>query len=120
MFYLNSSIKRRKRRVRAKIASRSNTRRRLSLFFSNKHIYAQVIDDSLGRTLVSASTLEGGEFESLSSKSCKDAASLVGKVIAQKALKADIKQVVFDRGAMLYHGKVSCLADSARKYGLDF
>jgi large subunit ribosomal protein L18 len=106
-----------RRRIRGRMDG-TTTRPRLSVFRSNKDIYAQIIDDSRGVTLCSASSREDG-IESI--KDTKIArASLVGKKIAEKALASGIKAVVFDRGGYLYHGRVKSLADSAREGGLDF
>lgn len=91
------------------------SRPRLAVFRSARHIYAQVIDDSLGRTIVCASTLD---TEVNGSKT--DEARQVGQAVAKKALEKDIKQVVFDRGGNLYHGRIKALAEGAREGGLDF
>ena len=100
-------------RVRYKLKQRRNTRPRLSVFCSNGHIYAQIIDDTQGITLAAAST-RSVELKSLVKKSNKESAVKVGELIAQKAQKAGIVEVVFDRGDKLYHGKVKALADAAR------
>ena len=114
----DSNIQRKKRhtRVRGKISGTAECPR-LDVFRSNKHIYAQVIDDVTGRTLCAASTLEKG-FEGLGSN--KEAAEKVGKMIAEKAIALGIKTVVFDRGGYVYHGRVQALAEGARSAGLDF
>lgn len=101
-------------RVRVKLAG-TQERPRLSIYRSLNHIYAQVIDDSTGRTVAAASTLE-----MKSGKSNAEAAVAVGKAIAASAAKAGVKQVVFDRGGFLYHGRVKALADAAREAGLEF
>ncbi|MDR1150768.1 MAG: 50S ribosomal protein L18 [Clostridiales bacterium] len=106
----------RHRRVRAKIKS---LRLRLNIFRSNKYIYTQIIDDSIGHTLVFANTKEK-EFEDLKSKKNIKAAELLGKKIAERAIKKNINSVVFDRGGYLYHGKIKALAEAARKIGLKF
>ena len=106
----------RHKRVRGKISGTAECPR-LHVFRSNKHIYAQVIDDVSGRTLCAASTLEKG-FEGLGSN--KEAAEKVGKMIAEKAIALGIKTVVFDRGGYVYHGRVQALAEGARSAGLDF
>lgn len=107
---------RRHRRVRAKIQG-TDERPRLCVFRSNKHIYAQIIDDEKGWTLVSASDLEVKD----SKKDKKtDLAQKVGQLIAQKAKEKKIKTVVFDRGGFRYHGRIKTLADEARKQGLQF
>ena len=106
----------RHKRVRGKISGTAECPR-LDVFRSNKHIYAQVIDDSTGRTLCSASTLEK-TFEGYGGN--KEAATAVGKTIAERALALGIKNVVFDRGGYIYHGRVQALAEGAREGGLDF
>lgn len=93
---------------------------RLAVFRSNKHMYAQIIDDVAGNTLVSASTMDKAVAESLKYTSNVDAAKAVGKAIGEKAVAAGITTVVFDRGGYLYHGKVQALADAAREAGLQF
>ena len=108
---------RRKRRVRKKVSGTPD-KPRLSVFRSNRHIYAQIIDDISGQTLVSASTIEKG-FNS-SEKSKTDVASEAGRVLAERARAKDIKKVVLDRGGNLYHGRVKALADGAREGGLEF
>jgi large subunit ribosomal protein L18 len=95
-------------------------RKRLSVFRSSKHIYAQVIDDDRGVTLVSASSIEKATRESLKTGASVDAAKAVGKLIAQRAQEKGVKDVVFDRGAYLYHGRVKALAEAAREGGLNF
>ena len=95
-------------------------RPRLAVFRSNNHMYAQVIDDAAGKTLVSASTTEKDAKAELSHTNDMDAAVFVGKLVAKRALDAGIKEVVFDRGGYLYHGKVKALADAAREAGLEF
>jgi len=105
-------------RVRNRL-KRDSTRPRLSVFRSNKHIYAQVIDDEAGRTLASACTLDKGLCDGLEYRGNKEAAVLVGKAIAERALDAGVKQVAFDRREYKYHGRVAALADAARDAGLD-
>ena len=95
-------------------------RPRLAVFRSNNHMYAQIIDDSEGKTLVSASTLEKAVKTELEKTNNTDAAAYVGKVIAERAVAAGIKEVVFDRGGFIYQGKVKALADAAREAGLEF
>ena len=95
-------------------------RPRLSVFRSNNHMYAQIIDDKKGVTLVSASTLQADVKEGLEYTDNIEAAARVGKVIGERALQAGIKEVVFDRGGFVYHGKVQALADAAREAGLTF
>lgn len=111
---------RRKNRVRIKLRSCSTGRPRLSVFRSNKNIYAQVIDDANGKTLASASTLEKDLRDKLKSKSDVGAATKIGKLIAERAVKAGVSEVAFDRGAYLYHGRIKALADAAREGGLKF
>ncbi len=108
------------KRVRHRIRQVRGDRLRLSIYRSTSHIYAQIIDDAQGRTVVSASTVEKAVRESLKSGSNKEAAAKVGSLLAEKALKADVRQVVFDRGGYLYHGRVKVLAEAAREGGLDF
>ncbi|MBO6260480.1 MAG: 50S ribosomal protein L18 [Lachnospiraceae bacterium] len=95
-------------------------RPRLSVFRSNNHIYAQVIDDAAGKTLVSASTAEKDAKAELKNTNDVEAASYVGKLVAKRAKDAGIEQVVFDRGGYIYHGRVKALADAAREAGLEF
>ena len=95
-------------------------RPRLAVFRSNNHVYAQVIDDVAGKTLVSASTLEKDIKAELKNTDDTDAATKVGEVVAKRALEKGIKAVVFDRGGYVYHGKVKALADAAREAGLEF
>ncbi len=93
---------------------------RLSVFRSSKHIYAQVIDDERGVTMASASTLDKSLRGALKSGADKQAAVAVGKLVAERATAAGVKEVVFDRGGYLYHGRVQALADAAREGGLKF
>ena len=95
-------------------------RPRLAVFRSNNHMYAQIIDDTVGNTLVSASTLEKEIKAELNKTNDVEAAAYLGKVIAEKALEKGIKDVVFDRGGFIYQGKVQALADAAREAGLNF
>jgi large subunit ribosomal protein L18 len=111
---------RRRQRVRSRLRRAANNRPRLSVFRSSKHIYAQIIDDTSGRTLAAASTLDGGLKTSLKTGADRAAASAVGKLVAERAKAAGVGQVVFDRGAYLFHGRVKALADAAREGGLDF
>jgi len=114
------STTRRAQRVRRQIKKVANGRPRLSVHRSSKNIYAQVIDDAAGRTLAAASTLEGDLKGSLKTGADTAAAAAVGKLIAERAVKAGVKEVVFDRGAYIYHGRVKALADAAREGGLTF
>ena len=109
------STRRRHARVRRRVKG-SSERPRLAIFRSNQHIYAQVIDDTQHKTLAAASTLD--KDADIKTGSNKEAAEAVGKLIAERALAQDISQVVFDRGAKLYHSRVSALADEARDAGL--
>ena len=95
-------------------------RPRLAVFRSNNHMYAQIIDDTVGNTLVSASTVQKDVKDQLEKTNDVAAAAYLGKVIAQKALDAGIKEVVFDRGGFIYQGKIRALADAAREAGLEF
>ncbi len=110
---------RRHRRIRRKISGTSEVPR-LNVFRSGDHIYAQVIDDVAGRTLVSASTLDKQLGSGLDGKNKKEQSTVVGKAVAERALSAGIKRIVFDRGGYLYHGRVKALADGAREGGLEF
>jgi large subunit ribosomal protein L18 len=109
----------RHRRVRQKITGHTE-RPRLTVFRSHKHIYAQVVDDTTGRTLASASTLDPAFRTEQQRGSDRSAATAVGQLLAERALAAKIRQVVFDRGGYLYHGRVKALADGARSAGLEF
>ena len=109
--------KRRAQRVRIRLKKVANGRPRLSIFRSSKNIYAQVIDDDRGVTLAAASSLEG---ETKQKGSDKEAAARVGALIAQRAIESGVKDVVFDRGGYIYHGRVKALADAAREAGLNF
>jgi len=111
---------RRTARIRKKIRGRENTRPRLSVFRSSANIYVQVIDDTKGVTLAAASSLDKDLRSGLKSGGNKDAATAVGKLVAERAVKAGIKDVVFDRGGYRYHGRVKALADAAREGGLNF
>ena len=115
-----NAIRRRKHvRVRKKIAGTSS-RPRLCVFRSNTNIYAQIIDDEAGKTLVSASTLDKEVKASIENGSNKEGAAAVGKKIAERALAANINEVVFDRGGYIFHGRVEALAEAAREAGLKF
>ena len=111
---------RRKARVRRAIKKAANGRPRLSVFRSSKQIYAQVIDDVRGHTVASASTLEADVKGKLKTGATVDAAKEVGKLLAERAVQAGVKQVIFDRSGYLFHGRVKALADAAREGGLDF
>ena len=111
---------RRTRRVRAALRRKSKDRPRLSVFRSSKHIYVQIIDDGQGRTLAAASSIDNALKDKLAKGTDKAAAAEVGKLIAERAMAAGVKDVVFDRGGYLYHGRVKALAEAAREGGLSF
>src|ERR1700747_756875 len=113
-------VERRKARIRRTIKAASAGRARLSVFRSSKHIYAQVIDDRKGATIVAASSLEKELRGSLKTGADVGAAKVVGKLVAERAAAKGVKDVVFDRGHYLYHGRVKALADAAREGGLNF
>jgi large subunit ribosomal protein L18 len=120
MSALKNTFVRRSRRVRHTLKRVANGRARLSVFRSSKHIYAQVIDDSDGKTVAAASTLDK-DLKGALPKGCDTAAAqAVGKLVAERAVKAGVKDVVFDRGGYIYHGRVKALADAAREAGLNF
>jgi large subunit ribosomal protein L18 len=112
------SSQKRAQRVRTRLRKVANGRPRLSVFRSSKNIYAQVIDDERGVTLAAASTLEGDDKKAKGAD--RDAAARVGALVAQRALEKGVKDVVFDRGSYLFHGRVKALADAAREAGLNF
>jgi len=120
MSKLSDRIVRRQGRVRGVLRRAAGERKRLSVFRSSKHIYAQVIDDAAGVTLVAASSAEKTTRAGLKTGANVDAAKAVGKLIAERAKEKGIKDVVFDRGAYLYHGRVKALAEAAREGGLNF
>ena len=120
MATFKDATERRKARVRRAIRATANGRPRLSVHRSSKHIYAQVIDDSKGVTLAAASTLEKDLRGSLKTGADIAAAQAIGKLVAERAVAAGVKDVVFDRGAFIYHGRVKALADAAREGGLNF
>jgi large subunit ribosomal protein L18 len=111
---------RRKARVRKALKARAFGRPRLSVFRSDKNIYAQIIDDTTGRTLAAASTLDTDVKASVKNGSTAEAAATIGKLIAERGTKAGVAEVIFDRGAYIYHGRVKALADAAREGGLQF
>ena len=115
-----SQFDRRKARVRRALKARSAGRPRLSVHRSSKHIYAQIIDDVAGKTVAAASSLEKDLKGNLKTGADKAAAAAVGKLVAERAAKAGVKQVMFDRGGYLFHGRVKALADAAREAGLEF
>ena len=116
----NKLFERRRNRVRRSLKKVAADRPRLSVFRSSKHIYAQVINDMTGSTVVAASTLEKDLRSSLKTGADKDAATAVGKLVAKRAKSAGVTQVVFDRGGYLFHGRIKSLADAAREGGLEF
>lgn len=119
IFAKREKLKRRQQRVRQRMFGTS-ARPRLNVFRSKSHIYAQVIDDTTGRTLAVASTLDPGLRQSLKSAATTEAAKAVGKLLADRAKAAKINSVVFDRGGRLYHGRIKALAEGAREGGLKF
>ena len=119
---LNSTqmFTRRRQRNRTSLKKRSAGLPRLSIHRTSKHIYAQIIDDSQGRTLASASTLEADFRKAGKTGADIAAASVIGKAVAERATKAGVSTVVFDRGGFLFHGRVKAVADAAREAGLTF
>ena len=111
---------RRQRRSRTQLRRKAIGRPRLSVFRSSEHIYAQVIDDAKGATVAAASSIDKGLKGKLKTGANIEAAKEVGKLIAERAIAAGVKQVVFDRGAYMFHGRVKALADAAREGGLQF
>lgn len=117
MSKFKNHLQRRTQRNRTKLAKAANARPRLSVHRSSKHIYAQIIDDVQGVTLAAASSVEDG----FSAKGCnKDGAAEVGKLVAQRAAEKGVKDVVFDRGGYIYHGRIQAVAEGAREGGLNF
>lgn len=116
----NSATTRRRARVRRSLRAHAYGKPRLTVFRSSKQIYCQIIDDGLGVTLAAASSLEKNNRESLKTGATVDSAKIVGKQIAERATQAGIKEVVFDRGSYMYHGRVKALAEGAREGGLKF
>ena len=114
------SAVRRAQRTRTRLKALSNGRPRLTVFRSSKNIYAQIIDDTKGVTVAAASSIEKDLKGKIKTGADKDAAAAIGKLIAERAIKAGVKDVVFDRGGYLYHGRVKALADAAREGGLNF
>ncbi len=111
---------RRRAKVRRNVRRAAGGRARLSVYRSSKHIYAQVIDDANGQTMASASSLEKEMRSSFKTGANVDAAKVVGQRIAERASAKGVKDVVFDRGGYLYHGRIKALADAAREGGLNF
>lgn len=116
----DKQFQRRTARVRRQLMKVSGGRPRLSVFRSSKHIYAQVIDDAKGVTLAAASSIDTELKGKLAKGADKAAAAEVGKLVAQRAVRAGVENVVFDRGGYLFHGRVKALADAARESGLKF
>jgi large subunit ribosomal protein L18 len=116
----NALFARRQRRTRYALRQAASGRPRLSVFRSGKHIYAQVIDDRKGLTLAAASSLDEGLKGKVKNGANKDAATEVGKLIAERAIAAGVKEVIFDRGGYMFHGRVQALATAAREGGLSF
>ncbi len=114
------TLKRRSHRVRKALRKNENTRPRLSVHRSGQNIYAQIIDDSRGTTIVSASSIDKELKGKIKTGGNIAAAGEVGRLVASKAVAAGIKQVVFDRGAYVYHGRIKALAEAAREGGLEF
>jgi large subunit ribosomal protein L18 len=115
-----TQTERRRQRVRHALKAVAKDRPRLSVFRSSKHIYAQIIDDGSGRTLAAASSLEKDLRSSLKTGADRAAATAVGKLIAERAAKAGLGDIVFDRGGYRFHGRIKALADAAREGGLKF
>ncbi|NVN09983.1 MULTISPECIES: 50S ribosomal protein L18 [Nguyenibacter] len=111
---------RRRQRLRFQLRRKGGGRPRLSVFRSGKNIYAQVIDDAAGRTLAAASSLDKALRAQLKTGADADAATAVGKLVAERAVAAGVSQVVFDRGSYMYHGRIKALAEAAREGGLAF
>lgn len=111
---------RRKKRTRFAIKATAHGRPRLSVFRSGRHIYAQIIADDDGRTVAAASSVDTDLKGKLKLGATKEAATEVGKLLAERAVKAGVKEVVFDRGGYMYHGRIKALADAAREAGLSF
>lgn len=120
MLSTRNLFERRARRTRYQLRKRAKGRPRLSVFRSGLHIYAQIIDDGQGKTLAAASSVEADLRKKLKSGGNKEAAAEIGKLIAERARKAGVTEVVFDRGGYAFHGRVKALADAAREGGLSF
>ncbi len=120
MARFKSTSERRRARVRRAIKAAAGGRLRLSVFRSSKHIYAQLIDDAKGATVAAASSMEKDLRSSLKTGADTEAAKLVGRLVAERAVQKGFKEVVFDRGQYLYHGRIKALADAARESGLNF
>ena len=114
------ALERRKARVRRTLRAAANGRPRLSVFRSSKHIYAQIIDDAKGETIAAASSIEKDLRGSLKTGADIEAAKVIGKLLAERAVAKGVKDVLFDRGGYIFHGRVKALADAAREAGLNF
>jgi large subunit ribosomal protein L18 len=114
------ALERRKARVRRTLRAAANGRPRLSVFRSSKHIYAQLIDDAKGETIAAASSVEKDLRSSLKTGADIEAAAAIGKLLAERAVAKGVKDVLFDRGGYIFHGRVKALADAAREGGLNF
>ena len=114
------TFNKRRQRVRSSLKKRAGDKPRLSVFRSGNHMYAQVIDDKIGHTIVAASTLDSEVAKKTKKTSTVEAAKVIGKLIAERAVEANVKKVVFDRGGYIYHGRVKALAEAAREGGLKF
>ena len=120
MARLKNPTERRTARVRRAVKAAAGTRARLTVFRSSKHIYAQVIDDRKGETVAAASSIEKDMRGALKTGANIEAAKAVGKLVAERASAKGIKDVVFDRGGYIFHGRIKALADAAREGGLNF
>ncbi|MCE2993777.1 MAG: 50S ribosomal protein L18 [Alphaproteobacteria bacterium] len=120
MAKLLDKFNKRKQRVRTALKRNSKGKLRLSVYRSNLHIYAQIIDDMKGITIASASTKDSELSKAIKKTSNVDAAKLIGTEVAKRAISKKVKEVVFDRGGYIYHGRVKALADAAREAGLKF
>jgi large subunit ribosomal protein L18 len=120
MANIDQLFERRKRRLRIDIRRKAIGRPRLSIFRSSKHIYAQVIDDTKGVTVAAASSLDADLKGKIKTGADVGAAKEVGRLVAERAIKAGVKEVVFDRGGYMFHGRIKALADAAREGGLSF
>jgi large subunit ribosomal protein L18 len=115
-----TTAERRRAAVRRAVKKAAGARKRLSVFRSSQHIYAQIIDDTKGETLAAASSIEKPLRESLKTGANIDAAKAVGKLVAERAREKGVEAVIFDRGSYIYHGRIKALADAAREGGLKF
>ena len=116
----STQFMRRKRRARFSLKQKSGGRTRLTVFRSGRHISAQIVDDAAGKTLAAAASMEKDVRAALKSGGTREAATAVGKLLATRAVAAGVKEVVFDRGGYVYHGRVKALAEAAREAGLSF